>query len=77
LQSDIELQYAQYLVSGQQPNPNLNASYLQNQLTQKLLAQQAVIDSVQVKDEEVDAEVERRMRSFIQRAGSQERLERF
>jgi peptidyl-prolyl cis-trans isomerase SurA len=77
LQSDIELQYAQYLVSGQQPNPNIKCVILQNQLTQKLLAQQAVIDSVQVKDEEVDAEVDRRMRSFIQRAGSQDRLEQF
>jgi peptidyl-prolyl cis-trans isomerase SurA len=77
LQSDIELQYAQYLVSGQQPNPNIKCIILQNQLTQKLLAQQAVIDSVQVKDEEVDAEVDRRMRSFIQRAGSQDKLEGF
>ncbi|PLW89464.1 MAG: hypothetical protein C0154_11405, partial [Mucilaginibacter sp.] len=57
LQSDIELQYAQYIVSGQQPNPAIKCVILQNQLTQKLLAQQAVIDSVQVKDEEVDAEV--------------------
>ncbi|MET3978441.1 peptidyl-prolyl cis-trans isomerase SurA [Mucilaginibacter sp. UYP25] len=77
LQSDIELQYAQYLVSGQQPNPSVKCFILQNQLTQKLLAQQAVIDSVQVKDEEVDAEVDRRMRSFIQRAGSQDKLEGF
>ncbi|TSD63906.1 peptidylprolyl isomerase [Inquilinus sp. KBS0705] len=77
LQSDIELQYAQYLVSGQQPNPSVKCLILQRQLTQKLLAQQAVIDSVQVKDEDVDSEVDRRMRSFIQRAGGQERLEQF
>jgi peptidyl-prolyl cis-trans isomerase SurA len=77
LQSDIELQYAQYLVSGQQPPPDFKAVLLQNQLTQKLLAQQAVIDSVQVKDEDVDADVERRMRAFIQRAGGQEKLEAF
>ncbi|MFD0793171.1 peptidylprolyl isomerase [Mucilaginibacter litoreus] len=77
LKSDIELQYAQYLVSGQQPNPSIKCYILQNQLTQKLLAQQAVIDSVQVKDDEVDGEVDRRMRSFIQRAGGQERLEQF
>ncbi|RFZ81778.1 peptidylprolyl isomerase [Mucilaginibacter terrenus] len=77
LQSDIELQYAQYLVSGQQPDPRVKCQLLQIQLTQKLLAQQAVIDSVQVKDDEVDADVERRMRSFIQRAGGQEKLESF
>jgi peptidyl-prolyl cis-trans isomerase SurA len=77
LQSDIELQYAQYLVSGQQPNADFKAVLLQNQLTQKLLAQQAVIDSVQVKEEDVDGDVDRRMRSFIQRAGGQEKLEQF
>jgi len=77
LQSDVELQYAQYLVSGQQPNPSIKCLILQNQLTQKLLAAQAVIDSVQVKDEEVDSEVDRRMRSFIQRAGGQDKLEGF
>ncbi|TWR28256.1 peptidylprolyl isomerase [Mucilaginibacter achroorhodeus] len=77
LQSDVELQYAQYIVSGQQPNPSIKCLILQNQLTQKLLAQQAVIDSVQVKDDEVDNEVDRRMRSFLQRAGGQEQLEQF
>jgi peptidyl-prolyl cis-trans isomerase SurA len=77
LQSDIELEYAQYLVSGQQPNPAFKCIILQNKLTQKLLAQQAIIDSVTVKDEEVDADIERRMRSFMQRAGGQEKLESF
>lgn len=77
LQSDIELQYAQYLVSGQNPDPSFKCLLLQRQLTQKLLAQQAVIDSVEVKDDDVDADVDRRMRSFIQRAGGQEKLEQF
>ncbi|MBD1394042.1 peptidylprolyl isomerase [Mucilaginibacter glaciei] len=77
LQSDIELEYAQYLVSGQQPNDGFKCIILQNKLTQKLLAQQAIIDSVTVKDEDVDADIERRMRSFMQRAGGQDKLESF
>jgi peptidyl-prolyl cis-trans isomerase SurA len=77
LQSDIESQYAQYLVQGNQPNPSIKCYILQQLLTQKLLAQQAVIDSVTVKDDEVDAEVDRRMRSMVQRAGGEERLEGF
>ncbi|HTE00351.1 MAG TPA: peptidylprolyl isomerase [Mucilaginibacter sp.] len=77
LQSDIELQYANYLVSGYHPDASFKCSILQNQLTQKLLAQQAVIDSVSVKDDEVDNEVDRRMRGMIQRAGGQEKLEQF
>ncbi len=77
LQSDIELKYAQVLVQGYQPSPALKCQILQSLLTQKLLAQQAIIDSVEVKDDEVDGDVDRRMRGMIQRAGGQERLEQF
>ncbi|MGZ3811302.1 MAG: foldase protein PrsA [Mucilaginibacter sp.] len=77
LQSDIELQYANYLASGNQPDPTIKCLILRNQLTQKLLAQQAVIDSVTVKDDEVDNELDRRMRGMVARAGGQERLEQF
>ncbi|WP_369434726.1 peptidylprolyl isomerase [Mucilaginibacter yixingensis] len=77
LQSDIESTYAQYILQGQQMQPAFKCQLLQQLVTQKLLAQQAVIDSVDVKDDEVDNEVERRMRGMIQRAGGQERLEQF
>ncbi|WP_183565867.1 peptidylprolyl isomerase [Mucilaginibacter sp. SP1R1] len=77
LQSDIELSYAQYLVQGNQPNPDVKCRILQSLLTQKLLAQQAIIDSVEVKDDEVDNNVDRRMREMTQRAGGQEKLEAF
>ncbi|MGF7040254.1 foldase protein PrsA [Mucilaginibacter lappiensis] len=77
LQSDIELSYAQYLVQGNQPNPDVKCKILQSLLTQKLLAQQAAIDSIEVKDDEVDNNVDRRMREMTQRAGGQEKLEAF
>ncbi|WPU94049.1 peptidylprolyl isomerase [Mucilaginibacter sabulilitoris] len=77
LQSDIETQYARYLVEGNQPNPSIKCQILQSLLTQKLLAQQAIIDSIDVKDDEVDANVDRRMREMTQRAGGQEKLESF
>jgi peptidyl-prolyl cis-trans isomerase SurA len=77
LQSDIELQYANYLASGNPPDGSIKCIILRNQMTQKLLAQQAVIDSVTVKDDEVDNELDRRMRGMIARAGGQERLEQF
>ncbi|GAA4320446.1 peptidylprolyl isomerase [Mucilaginibacter gynuensis] len=77
LQSDIELQYAQFLIQGNAPNADVKCQILQSLLSQKLLVQQAVIDSVQVKDEDVDNEVDRRMRGMIQRAGGQDRLEGF
>jgi peptidyl-prolyl cis-trans isomerase SurA len=77
LQSDIELSYAQYLTQGMAPNPDVKCRILQSLLTQKLLAQQAIIDSVEVKDDEVDNSVDRRMREMIQRAGGQDKLEAY
>jgi len=77
LQSDIELKYASYLAQGNQPNESVKCEVLQSLLTQKLLAQQAVIDSVDVKDDEVDNEIDRKMRGMIQRAGGQDKLEQF
>jgi peptidyl-prolyl cis-trans isomerase SurA len=77
LQSDIELKYGTYLAQGNQPNSDIKCQILQSFLTQKLLAQQAIIDSVDVKDDEVDADVDRRMRGMLQRAGGQEKLEQF
>ncbi|MBW4891818.1 peptidylprolyl isomerase [Mucilaginibacter sp. HMF5004] len=77
LQSDIESQYAQYLAQGNAPNDGIKCIIAQQALTTKLLAQQAVIDSVTVTDGDVDNEVDRRMRGMTQRAGGQDRLEQF
>lgn len=77
LQSDIEMQYAQYLAQGNAANEQIKCYFLQQLLTQKLLSQQAVIDSVTVEDSQVDDEIDRRMRTMISRAGGQERLEQF
>src|ERR1700753_1088121 len=77
LQSDIELKYATYLAQGTPADPRLKCQIAQNFVTQKLLAAQAVIDSIDVKDDDVDNEIDRRMRTMIQRAGGQDRLETF
>ena len=77
LQSDLEMQYAQYLAQGNPENEEAKCSFLQQILAQKLLSQQAVIDSVTVTDDQVDSEIDRRLRTMISRAGGQERLEQF
>ncbi|MCF8319443.1 MAG: peptidylprolyl isomerase [Sphingobacteriaceae bacterium] len=77
LKSDLEMQYAQYLAQGNPADENLKCYFLQQLLTQKLLSQQAIIDSVSVTEEQVDDEINRRMRTMISRAGGQERLEQF
>src|ERR1700749_3026502 len=77
LKSDIELRYANALASGMPPNESYKCEIVKNFITQKLLAQQAVIDSVSVTDDEVDNEIDRRMRSMMARAGGQDKLEGF
>ncbi len=77
LQSDVEMQYAQYLAQGGSPNEGIKCQVLQGLVSQKILTAQAVIDSIEVKDDEVDNEVDRRMRSSMARAGGQDKLEQF
>lgn len=77
LKSDIELSYANYLAQGNPPNDAIKCQILQGLVSQKILAQQAIIDSIDVTDEDVDNEVDRRMRSMMERAGGQDKLEQF
>ena len=77
LQSEIEMQYAQYLAQGNQANEDFKCYILQQQLTQKLLAQQAAIDSIDVTESEVDDNINSRLRYMSNQAGGQERLEQF
>ncbi len=77
LQSEIEMQYAQYLAQGNKANEDFKCYILQQQLTQKLLAQQAAIDSIDVTEGEVDDNINSRLRYMSNQAGGQERLEQF
>lgn len=77
LQSEIEMQYSQYLAQGNPANPDVKCSILQSLLSQKILGQQAIIDSVDVTEDQIDSELERRLRAMSGRAGGQERLETF
>jgi len=77
LQSEIEMQYAQYLAQGNKADEDFKCYILQQQLTQKLLAQQAAIDSIDVTESEVDDNINSRLRYMSGQAGGQERLEQF
>ncbi len=77
LQSDVDRDYSNYILQGNPENPEVKCQIVQQALTQKLLSQQAVIDSIIVTDDEVTNEADRRMRALIQRAGGQEKLEGF
>jgi peptidyl-prolyl cis-trans isomerase SurA len=77
LQSDVETSYAQYLYNSNPPNPAIKCDIAYNLLSSKLLIQQAVIDSIAVTENDIDEEVDRRMRQSIQRAGGEDKLEQF
>lgn len=75
LQSELEMNFNQ--LKGENPDvpDSAKCGLLQEMIFQKILAEQAERDSVVVSDEEVDANMENRLRYWIQMAGSQERLE--
>jgi len=77
MKSDIENQYLQYRSQGNITGTatKVKCQILENMLFQKLLLHQAQVDSIQVTNSMVEAEMDRRMRSFISMAGSPERLE--
>jgi len=77
LKSEIEGQYAQYLAQGNKPDNAIKCQFLHQLLTQKLLAQQAVIDSLDVTEDEVDDNINNRLRYMSNQAGGQEKLEQF
>lgn len=76
--SDVEAQFAQARTQGIKGDPfELRCRIFEDMLFQKLLVNQAEIDSLVVSDEQVDTELDRRLRYYIQQFGSQQKLEEF
>lgn len=76
--SDVEAQYAQAKAQGVPGDPfKLRCDIFENLVFQKLLVYQAEIDSLVVSDDQVNNELERRLRYYIQQFGSQQKLEEF
>ena len=77
LQSDIENQYIQYRLQGMADGTGqeVRTRILEDLLLQKLMLNQAEMDSITVTDEQVDAELNRRIQRFVSRVGSQDKLE--
>lgn len=53
----------------------LEADVLQSLIDQKIILEMAELDSIEVKDKEVDAALEQQIESMVSRAGSEERVE--
>lgn len=77
LQSDVEKQYVQYMSQGSSSEEKMKCGIFDQMILQKLLLNQASIDSVTVSDDQVDEELNKRMRYFITQLGSEEKLEAY
>lgn len=77
LNSDIDGQYTQYMAQGYKDDGNLRCQILEGLLTQKMLQNQAVVDSLEISEQQVEDELNRRIKYFISQIGSAEKLEQF
>lgn len=77
LESDIINQQRQMEAQGMQFGADPLCAILDDVLYQKLLYNQAKLDSVEISEDQVEQVLERRLRFFIQQIGSRERLEAY
>lgn len=76
LQSEIENQYLQYRAQGIN-FPDMRCFILKDFLEQKLLLNQAKIDSIEVSESSVEMQLEQRLNYFIAQIGSEEEMEEY
>ena len=79
LLSDIENSYLQMRMQGgiTGSESTTKCQIIENLLFEKLMLHQAELDSIEVTPDQVDSELDRRMRYFINQFGTQEKLEKF
>lgn len=77
LRSDIEYQYEQALIDGANYGGDMKCYIFEQMLIQKLLVNQAKLDSIEVGDNEVVNQVDARINYFIQQVGGQDKLEEY
>lgn len=75
LQSEIENELLQMQAQNYVPTESSRCELLENQIAQRLLLNQAILDSIEVSDGEVEMELNRRLQFFIQQIGSEKKLE--
>ena len=77
LSSEIETQYLQYLSQGNVESLSLKCEIIEDLLFQKLLVNQANVDSVEISDEEVRSEINKRINYFENQLGSVSKVENY
>jgi peptidyl-prolyl cis-trans isomerase SurA len=77
LYSDIEKGLMQLKESGEKINDGTPCQILEQLLIQKLLLNQAEVDSIEVTDSQIETELDSRMNYFINMFGTQEKFEAY
>jgi len=77
LTSEIESQYVQYLSQGNIKSNEIRCQIVEDLLFQKLLVNQAKMDSLVVSDDEVEDEVSKRLSYFESQLGSVQKVENY
>jgi len=77
LQSELEASKIQYLSAGYPLQEETESILLEELLYQKLLLNQARLDSIEVGEPQIQSEIDRRLRFFIDQIGSEKGLENY
>lgn len=77
LRSDIEGQKQQAIASGIELTKAMDCEILEELMYRQLLVNQAKLDSIDISDAQVDAEMENRLRVIENQIGSREKMEAF
>lgn len=75
--SDIQKSKLQLIQEGEEVDDKMDAAILEELLYQKLLINQAKIDSIEVTTDRVNADMEQRIRYFESQIGGRDELEKF
>ena len=75
--SDVENQYTRYLAEGNTPDDKIKCKIFEQGFINKLMVDQGILDSVVVSEDQVEAELDRKMRYFIAGVGSVEKFEEY
>lgn len=76
-QSDVENEYLQLKAQGYPVDENSKCSIFERMLEHKLLVNQAILDSIEISDSQVESELNQRINYFTNQIGSQEKLEKY
>jgi len=77
LQSDLEASYTQWMQMGNYASTQAKCGILEELIIQKLLLNQAEIDSIEVTENELNQQIDARLNMFINQFGSVAEMENF